>query len=218
MSDAEGSQAPETGQSVRPAASPTPWFRRKSILVLAALLFAGVAFGASTQIWLNVSVSQGVIQADSISLPGSKAAPAVTALTLVAAAGALALSISGRVGRIIAASIVLLAGIGVSLTAISVLADPNGLASGPVGAQIGVTGIPVQATVTPMVWVGLVAGVLLMLTALAVLVLGRGWSGSKKYSYQHGTGGAEQAGEPLDDIDSWDRLSRGEDPTNPQRA
>lgn len=220
MTEPAGFQPPEDPEGSRPAVLPTPWYRRKSILVLAALLFAAIAFGASTQTWLNVSVSQGAIKASDIAIPGSKAATAVTALTLVAAAGALALSVSGRVGRIIAGGIILLAAVGVAATAISVLADPQAAADGPVGAQIGVTGIPVDASVTALVWVALAASILLLLTAVGVLAWGRKWSGSKKYRYQRGAGSdsAPATGEPLDDIDSWDRLSRGDDPTNPQRA
>ncbi len=215
---ADGDSMPaEAAPEHHSATAPLAWYRRKSILVLAALLFAAVAFGASTQTWLHVSANQGAIRADNIAIPGSKAATAVTALTLVSAAGALALSISGRLGRIIAGSIVFLAGIGVAATAIAVLADPKGSANGPLGAQIGVTGIPIEASTTPLVWVALVAGVLLTFTAIAVLVWGRNWAGSKKYSYRRAAE-AQPEGEPLDDIDSWDRLSRGDDPTNPQRA
>ncbi|MDN5669566.1 MAG: Trp biosynthesis-associated membrane protein [Renibacterium salmoninarum] len=50
-----------------------------------------------------------------------------------------------------------------------------------------------------------------------MLVGARNWAGSKKYSNRRAAE-AQPEGEPLDDIDSWDRLSRGDDPTNPQRA
>lgn len=197
-----------------------PLYRRKSILVLAALLFAAIAFGASTQTWLDVVVSQGVIKTGDIAVPGSKAATAVTALTLVAAAGALAISISGRISRVIAAVIVFLASLGIGATAITVLTDPQGAASGPVGAQIGVTGIPVEASTTPLVWIALVASVFLLLTAVAVLVWGRQWVGSKKYDYRNAPvqASVEATDEPLDDIDSWDQLSRGDDPTSSQKS
>ncbi|WP_394940940.1 Trp biosynthesis-associated membrane protein [Psychromicrobium sp. YIM B11713] len=193
----------------------TPFYRKKSILILSALLLAVAILGTTTQSWLHTAVDQGAVKVGDIAVQGSKAATAVTAFAVVAIAASLAASISGRVIRIIAGCVILLAALGIDIAIIAVLVNPQAAASGPVGAQIGLTGIPLNASVTVMVWVALAAGVLLLISALAILFLGSRWAGSRKYDkYQKPASSASAAGEPLDDIDSWDRLSRGEDPTS----
>ncbi|WP_045073693.1 Trp biosynthesis-associated membrane protein [Psychromicrobium lacuslunae] len=194
-------------------ANKVPAFRRKSVLILSALLLSIIIFGTTTQTWLYSTADQGAVKTADIAIQGSKAATAVTALAVVAIAGSLAASISGRVIRIVAGCVVLLAAIGIDIAVITVLLNPQAAAAGPVGAQIGLTGISLSVTLTAMIWIALVAGVLLIFSALAILVLGRKWPGSKKYD-NYRTTPASQSAEPVDDIDSWDRLSRGEDPTS----
>ncbi|NYE94114.1 putative membrane protein (TIGR02234 family) [Psychromicrobium silvestre] len=191
----------------------TPWYRKKNVLILLVLLFAIIVFGSTTQTWLQVQADQGVVKAADMAVQGSKAATAVTAFSVVAIAGALAASISGRVIRIAAGCVLLLASIGIAVAVLTVLANPQAAASGPVGAQIGVTGIPLQVTLSPIIWLSLGADVLLFLGAVAVLLFGRAWTGTKKYENST-AGGAKVSDEPVDDIDSWDRLSRGDDPTS----
>lgn len=203
--------------SAEPRRNPA-FYRRKSILVLAAIVFAAVVFGLTTQTWLQAEVNEGAAKAVSIAIPGSKAATTVTAFAVVAVAGALAAAISGRIGRIISAAVILLAAAGVLTSSVAVLADPAGAANGPVGAQTGVTGVPLQVTTTPLVWIAVVAGGLLALVALAVIVFGRQWSGAKKYTRSAESADQVSDDEPLDDIDSWDQLSRGKDPTSSASA
>lgn len=199
--------------------SKVPAFRRKSVLILSALLLSIIVFGSTTQTWLHTAADQSAINAADIAIQGSKAATAVTAFAVVAIAGSLAASISGRIIRIVAGCVVLLAALAIDIAIVAVLLNPQAAAAGPVGAQIGITGISLNVAMTPMIWVALIAGVLLIVSALAILVFGRGWSGTKKYdnSNKYGAPGSSQAtqnAEPVDDIDSWDRLSRGEDPTS----
>jgi hypothetical protein len=53
---------------------------------------------------------------------------------------------------------------------------------------------------------------LLALAALLILPASRHWKTRTKYDAPGAAGTAAAAG-PVDEIDSWDRLSRGEDPT-----
>jgi len=56
-----------------------------------------------------------------------------------------------------------------------------------------------------------VAGSLLVLAGLLILPASRYWKSRTKYDAP--AAGAPAPAGPVDEIDSWDRLSRGEDPT-----
>ena len=199
-----------------------PRWQRKSTLIMLAVPAALVVFGTTTQTWVHVQLAQGVVKQADLNVPGSKAATAVTALALVALAGALAASIAGRIARIVAAAIVLLGAAGIVASAVAVLADPQGSASGPVGTATGVTGVPAQATTTAFPAIAVVAAVLLGVAAVLIGLMGRHWT--QRTKYEAAAPGPEAAKEPaaaaaaedgpLDDIDSWDQLSRGNDPTS----
>ena len=60
--------------------------------------------------------------------------------------------------------------------------------------------------------VAVVAGCLLALAALLIIPASRHWKTRTKYDVPVAPGSAAPAG-PVDEIDSWDRLSRGDDPT-----
>ncbi|MFI5085170.1 MAG: Trp biosynthesis-associated membrane protein [Actinomycetales bacterium] len=218
----------------------TPRWARKSSTILAGVVTALAAFATTTQTWVHVKLAQGVVQQADLNIAGSKAATAVTALALVALAGALAASIAGKVARIIIAVVMLLAAAGIVASGAAVLADPQGAASGAVGAATGVTGQATAASVTVFPWLAVVAGVLLAAASVLVVLAGRHWKQrvSKYETAAPAAGGAAVPGaedasapapapgvtdpaaaaaareaEPLDDIDSWDQLSHGTDPT-----
>jgi hypothetical protein len=66
-------------------------------------------------------------------------------------------------------------------------------------------------SVTAFPAIAVVVGVLLALGALLIIPAGRYWKSRTKYDAR--TTGAAAAAGPVDEIDSWDRLSRGDDPT-----
>ncbi len=106
----------------------------------------------------------------------------------------------------------------------------------------GATGTVVTLTALP--WAALVSGILIAITGVWLAVASRGWKSSRRYAPSPAaapaaaTASADTAGtpsasasnkgteagaasaeedngpEPIDDIDSWDRLTRGDDPTN----
>ena len=78
-----------------------PVWQRKSALIMLAVLAALAIFGTTTQTWIHVFIAPGETTQSEINIPGSKAAVAVSALALVALAGALATSIAGKIARII---------------------------------------------------------------------------------------------------------------------
>ena len=206
-------------KSSSPAA--VPRWARKVTLVLAIAALALAVFGTTTQTWLTVhldpsQLGQAVSGQDGLQVQGSKAATTVTALALVALAGGLAASIAGRIARWVITVIILLAAAGIVGAAAVVLADPLAASQGSIAAATGISGSSVKVDVTAFPVLAVVAGAMLGLGALVIVPAGRFWKSRTKYDAAvpgtaPGSAGA-QAGPP-DDIDSWDRLSRGDDPT-----
>jgi uncharacterized membrane protein (TIGR02234 family) len=198
----------------------TPVWARKSTLVLLIAVLALAVFGTTTQTWITVSLDPTQVgqAGDQNTLPvqGSKAATTVTALALVALAGGLAASIAGKFARWVITAIILLAAAGIIAAAATVLADPLAAAQGSIAAATGVTGGTAQVAVTAFPVLAVVAGALLALAALLIIPAGRHWKSRTKYDaakYGAAAGSAAAATGPVDEIDSWDRLSRGDDPT-----
>ncbi|QCB98062.1 hypothetical protein E5206_15015 [Arthrobacter sp. PAMC25564] len=202
-----------------------PRWARKSTLVLVIAALSMAVFGTTTQTWLTVhldpaQLGQAVSSQGGLPVQGSKAATTVTALALVALAGGLAASIAGRTARWIITAIILLGAAGIVSAAAIVLADPLAAAQGSIAAATGISGSSVQVDVTVFPALAVVAGALLGLSALLIVPAGRFWKSRTKYDTAGAGsargGAAASAGspdEPADEIDSWDRLSRGDDPT-----
>lgn len=197
-------------------AAGTPAWARKSTLVLLVAVLALAVFGTTTQTWISVTldpdqVGQAGSAQTALQVQGSKAATTVTALALVALAGGLAAAIAGRIARWIITAIIMLASAGIVAAAATVLADPLSAAQGSIAAATGVTGSSAEVSVTAFPAIAVVVGVLLALGALLIIPAGRYWKSRTKYDAR--TSGSAAAAGPVDEIDSWDRLSRGDDPT-----
>lgn len=207
------SSVPESG-----AAESTPTLRRKGVVVLATVIAALAAFGSTTQTWLAVTLPQSAVQTPSIQIAGSDAATAVTAFALVGLAAALAVSIAGRIARWVIAFILTVAGAGIVLSSLAVATDPSGSAEPAIGEALGVTsqdGASVAATAMP--WVAALAGMFLVVCAVWLLTAGRRWRAARRYENRPeqsvARSRAAETDKNADEIDSWDSLSRGEDPT-----
>ena len=210
-----------SGTTVKSTGPVIPRWARKSTLVLAIAALALAVFGTTTQTWLIVHLDPAQLGAavnsqDGLHVQGSKAATTVTALALVALAGGLAASIAGRIARWIITALILLAAAGIVSAAAIVIADPVAAAQGSIAAATGITGSDVQVDVTAFPALAVAAGTLLGLSALLVIPAGRYWKSRTKYDTAASgaaAGGSVAPAGPPDEIDSWDRLSRGDDPT-----
>jgi hypothetical protein len=147
----------------------------------------------------------------------------------VAAAAAVALLVTGRLGRYLAAVVLLLAGLGTVAAVVSVPAAPGQAVAAAVTAASGrsgrVAGPP--AVVTGWVWAALAAAGLLVVAGTAAVLRARTWPGPDRRfdAPRSGTGAADGTGTagsgrapgPVrgqgDSIGAWDALSRGDDPT-----
>ena len=210
------------GTAVKSSTPSVPRWARKSTLVLLIAVLALAVFGTTTQTWITVGLDpdqlgQAASEQNALQVQGSKAATIVTALALVALAGGLAASIAGRIARWIATAIILLASAGIVAAAATVLADPLAAAQGSIAAATGITGGSAHVEVTALPAFAVVAGILLALSALLIIPAGRFWKSRTKYDTAKNDaavpGGSAAAAGPVDEIDSWDRLSRGDDPT-----
>ena len=197
----------------RGSAARTPAWQRKSTLVLLAVLAALAVFGTTTQTWIHVAIAQGEVAQSDLNIAGSKAAVAVSALALVALAGTLATSIAGRAARIVTSAVVFLSAVGIIAVVLGILADPVAAAMTEVGAATGIESAASNATTTVFPVLAIAAAAVLAAAALLVLWFGRGWTVRTKYDAAKAGPAGGNSG-PVDDIDSWDRLSRGEDPTD----
>ena len=203
--------AEPTGSTTSRSSRPPVWARKSNVVLLTVLLALAV-FGTTTQSWVNVSLDPAAAASSNISVQGSKAATAVTALALVALAGGLAVSIAGRIARWVIAAIVVLAAIGVIAAAGTVLADPLAAAQGGIAGATGVSGGQAQAVATVYPAIAIAAAILLALSGVLAIPAGRYWKVRTKYDARVGEAGKTHAG-PVDEIGSWDSLTRGEDPT-----
>ena len=198
------------------ASSTVPGWARKSTVVLLIAALALAAFGTTTQTWLTVHLDPQLGQAAAgeggLQVQGSKAATTVTALALVALAGGLAASIAGKIARWIITAIIVLAAAGIIAAAATVLADPLAAAQGSIAAATGVSGGSADVSVSAFPVLAVAAGCLLAACGLLVVPAGRYWKSRTKYDAAAAGPAGQQTG-PVDEIDSWDRLSRGDDPT-----
>ncbi|MFP3465482.1 Trp biosynthesis-associated membrane protein [Leifsonia sp. SIMBA_070] len=236
--------------------------RAKYSAMLLLVVGSVLALLAATQPWFSIQLTDTANHASTITVAGSVAAPALTALALAGLALTAALAIAGPVFRIVLALLGVLLGVSVLISAITAVSDAVRAAASAITTATGVAG---DASLRRLVhsvdiqfwpWLAVVAGVLIILASAAVVVFSRFWPGpSRKYQTRFagedgrpaadvlgesaelaepdqptGKGGEEPAvpdtAEPDDDtpgepraldrdtaIDSWDELTRGDDPT-----
>ncbi|MET1052528.1 MAG: Trp biosynthesis-associated membrane protein [Mycetocola sp.] len=197
--------------------TPAPARRVKYVVIIASLALSAITLIAWTQTWLDVTLVDGSATA-SVTVDGDTAAPALAALALAGLALTGALAIAGTIFRIVLGVLDALLGACIALSAVLVLTGPVAASEAAVTTATGIAGSESIADIvsgTSMtLWpiVTLAAGILLTLTGIAIVVTGRTWpSSSRKYS-------AVRL-EPVDGnampdaVDSWDDLTRGDDPT-----
>ena len=190
--------------------------RVKYSLMLGSLATAGLTLIAWTQQWLTVTLTAPGHH--SLPVDGAVAAPALAALALAALALAAALAIAGIWFRFLLGVLQVLLGASITLSAVLVFTDPVGAAEPAVTDATGIAGtesvasIVGSATVTAWPAITLALGILTILAGIGIVVTARLWpTSSKKYSAVRLEPVATE--EMPDAVDSWDELTRGDDPT-----
>ncbi|MET4637032.1 Trp biosynthesis-associated membrane protein [Mycetocola sp. 2940] len=196
---------------------PRPSKRAKYGLILASLLLSGFALIAWTQTWLTVELEAGA-PTTTVAVDGAIAAPALAALALAGLALSAALAIAGLLFRILLGVLDILLGGCIALSAVLVLRAPVAASEAAVTDVTGIAGADsiaglVSATSLTL-WpaIALATGILLAIVGVGVVLTAKRWPSSpRKYS-------AVRL-EPVDSdampdsVDSWDDLTRGDDPT-----
>ena len=202
---ADTTDAPRTGRRV------------KYTLILASLLLAAVVLLAWTQSWLTVELTAGA-PTTSVSVDGNIAAPALAALALAGLALTAALSIAGLLFRIILGVLDAVLGACIAFSAILVLTGPVAASEPAVTAATGIAGstsiaaIVSATSLTFWPFLTAAAGILLVVVGAGITLTARRWpSSSRKYSAVRLE--PADSGAMPDAVDSWDDLTRGDDPT-----
>lgn len=203
--------------------------RLKSVAILAIVLLAALELTASTQPWFGLTLVAAVSDGSDLSVVGTVAAPALSALALAGLALAAALAIAGPAFRIVLGLLQIVLGGSVVLAAATALGDPVRAGSSLVSDATAIAG---QESVAALVestsstaWpvVALVCGVLTAVVGALVLVTVRRWPDARKKrasrfepadGYGHGASTVETEDGTIDPVVSWDELSRGDDPTS----
>jgi uncharacterized membrane protein (TIGR02234 family) len=202
---------------------------RRRTAVLWAIAAGAVVLGAGAQTWIQATGLSG-LPGTVVTTSGNQAAAVVPAMALVGMASGIALSMARRVGRVVTSVLLVLSGVATGWASVHAALAPADAARAQVSAATGTTADAGAYAVTAWPWVTLGAGVLLAACGIAVLVVGRGWRDNRRYDTRAaasgasataastagpdaGAGAGSGAPGPVDEIDAWDELTRGEDPT-----
>lgn len=191
--------------------------RRRTAVLLA--LLAGVGLLAlSALTWIQATGLDG-LSGTTVDVSGAQASTVVSAMALVGMASGAALSIARRVGVVVIGVLLVLTGIAAAWASLQAGLDPEAAARGVVGQATGTTAAAGDYLVSAWPWVAAAAGAVLALTGVAVLAFGSSWRRSARRfdSPTPAQSAADEAStpasEPVDEMDAWDELTRGQDPT-----
>lgn len=210
--------------------------RARLLAVVCTIAAAALGVISSTQTWLVATLADAA--GDQLAVPGAAAVPVLAPLSLAVLALGLALSIVGTVLRYAFGVLTVAAGALLAvLTGQVAVVQPVSAVASTVTDATGITGpdavarlvTAVDATPWPSLtlagWLLLVAaGVLTLATARRWQNLGRRFRTAETAMPAHDRAvplreaeavppATDEAPAPLDAVDSWDGLSRGEDPT-----
>lgn len=190
--------------------------RARVLSVVVIVLCGAIGVMSSTQEWLHVRLAGAA--AHDLTVTGAAAVPVLAPLSLAVLALGVALSIVGTVLRYVFGAIALAIGaVQAYLATVVAFEHPTSVIARTVTDATGISGdaavsrLVVQVTATAWPAITIAVWVVLCAIAVFVLVTARRWkSGGRKYRTD---ASAPATAGPLDAVDSWDHLSRGEDPT-----
>lgn len=194
--------------------------RARLLAVVLSLAAGALGVISSTQTWLVVSLKSG---GEGLPVPGAAAIPVLAPLSLAVLALGAALSIAGVVLRYVFAVLgIAIGGVLAALTAEVAIAPPTSAVASTITDATGITGqdaiVVLVASITPTAWpvltfIGWVA--LIAAGALTIATAHRWRRSGRRYRSESdpSTAASTDPTRSLDAIDSWDDLSRGQDPT-----
>lgn len=200
--------------------------RVKLLTIVVVLLASALTFLAWSQSWGSLTIIGDSNTALTLDVPGSAAAPALSALALAGLALAGALAIAGPVSRIVLGALEVLLGASVLWSAIGALTDPVATGSSVVTTSTGVAGLSsIRELVTPgpaSIWpsVTVVLGTVMVLAGLVIVITVRRWpAASRKYqavTYESADGmRSDELGDFFDGTDEIDEAVDASGGTSP---
>ena len=183
--------------------------RQRLMVVVALILLGATGVLAATRTFSTVALA-GADQ--TIAVAGSQAAPALAPLALAQLALAGALTIAGRVARVVLGVVLVVLAAAVVGLVVPIVLDP---ASGTRGAVTAATGLVGEAqppgSIAGTGWPLVAVAAALLSAAIGVFVVvrsGRWSTGGRRFRRP-----ADAAVRSTDPIAEWDALTRGGDPT-----
>jgi len=187
----------------------------RSMTVLVLLLGGILALIGSTQTWVTATGFEAT-HITNVELSGQEASPVITAMTLVTIAAGAALSIARNVGRWIIGCVAILGALAIGTTTINIIFSPLNAAAQKISESTGTTAttdVAGDIEVSLLPWLTVLGAVIVLAGGIIALTYGSRWSLGKTKKYDiSGPTPVDNDGQ-LDEIDTWDELSRGEDPT-----
>lgn len=185
----------------------------KRVAALAVLLPAVALLGLATLPWAS-GRARDVLTSGVTEVSGSTAAPGMVGVALVAVVALLAMMTGGRVIRAVSAVVLVVAAVGALAFTAMVVVQPVQAVGAAVARQLARTTAPeTVASTTAWAWLGLVAAVLLTVSAVVASISSRSWAGLSS-RYERGSKPASGAPGPRGQVRTpWDELSEGGDPT-----
>ena len=188
--------------------SSTTRFARPGTVMLISLGAAAITFGTTLPTWVIANVHNSLTD-PRVEIAGSDAAPAASSLALVILAASIAIRIAGPQLRWVISAIMGIAALGMIFSIFSVASDPSSATLTEVGKVTGMADSSSEFTLTFWPWLALFMAVLLLLNAFWTAFAARSWSVRRKYERN-----LTDTTEDLDEIDTWDSFSAGNDPTD----
>jgi hypothetical protein len=193
--------------------------RARSLAVVLILAAGALGVIASTQTWLSVTIEDGA--RDLLPVSGAAALPVLAPLSLTALALGAALAIAGTVLRYIfgVLTVVIAVVLGIATGTIVFTAPVSAVVSAVTEAT-GIAGLEAvgdlvtAVSMTPWPPITLAACVVLLGAGALILATAHRWPGAgRKYRTDARDAPEGESSRRADAIDSWDDLSRGQDPT-----
>lgn len=183
--------------------------------VLVILVGGAVALIGATQTWVSATGFEAA-HISNVQLSGQEASPVISAMSLVTVAAGAALSIARNIGRWIIGIVAILGSVAMGWATITVLSSPLDAAAQKIAETTGTTGmedIAANIEVSMLPWLTILGSAFALLGGIVTLTVGAHWPTSKTKKYDLGDQKQPAPDGQLDEIDTWDELSRGEDPT-----
>lgn len=191
---------------------PVPGWAKPARVMLGAMAVSAAAFLTTLPTWIRAEVST-VVSTSTLDISGADAGSTVSALALVALVASVALRIAGPKLRKVLALLLVGVGLGLAVAAFGVNADPQGASMAQVSAMTGTNAPANSYDVTAMPLLATVCGVLVALAGVWAFVATSHWKTGRKYDRSAARAARVASAEETDEIDAWDSLSEGKDPT-----